>query len=271
MSTFRLLDLPTELRLLIYEHITPTAQQRSFQLSPQGFIFPSPATLTTRYLPVALLRTSKLIHREAGPILAAKLASLRTEPLYLCLDAGVLNKFFDPTAPLSQRIQPYTNVHERRKLLEHNRRCQSQSCHTCHKRSLFSALADVLLHRQPRATLLTVERSQSPRSPYAIGDLCTVLRREEHWTRIPKPVHLHFRSSEVAPWQRGATSEFPRGLDREWLGAVIHGSTWLGTSFMEKDNVKTPRRDRRDDLLRMIMEGDNEIRAVGQWDLKVLK
>jgi hypothetical protein len=232
MSTFRLLDLPTELRLLIYEHITPTEQHHTLQHEPPGSIYPTTATLTTHHLPVSLLRTSKFIHREAGPILGTKLATLRTEPLNLCVDEGVLKYLFVIIEPLSHRIQMYVSSNIRRYLLAHVQTCRSQHCHTCRQHNILYALADLLLHRRPSNTVLNVTRSLSPRLPSAIVDLCGILRRAEHWTCMPKPVHLHFRGTKTDQEGDWATAEFPEGYCRGMLMAAME-RTGLGTCVIE--------------------------------------
>jgi hypothetical protein len=59
---FPFLKLPTELRLLVYEHLP--RQIKHTEVSIDGFV----AILVTRHLPTAILRTSKLVHSEAQPI-----------------------------------------------------------------------------------------------------------------------------------------------------------------------------------------------------------
>lgn len=61
-KSFPFLRLPTEIRLLVYEHLP--RQIKHTEVSIDGFV----AILITRHLPTAILRTSKLIRAEAQPI-----------------------------------------------------------------------------------------------------------------------------------------------------------------------------------------------------------
>ena len=62
-ESFPFLRLPTEIRLLVYEHLP--RQVKHTEVSIDGFV----AILVTRHLPTAILRTSKLIRAEARPII----------------------------------------------------------------------------------------------------------------------------------------------------------------------------------------------------------
>jgi hypothetical protein len=89
---FRFLDLPSELRLMVYEEIK--ADTRHYRLKDPVFEARShgmPAsyiTLVTQNLPVVLLATCHLINEEAKPIFAPKLAALRNEPAQYIVDSA---------------------------------------------------------------------------------------------------------------------------------------------------------------------------------------
>src|SRR4051812_21057599 len=77
-----LLNLPTELRLMIFERIPVVTRQHRILLWKGDQLDPTPGstelTIITRSIPVSLLLTCRLIHRNALPILQAKV--LREPP-----------------------------------------------------------------------------------------------------------------------------------------------------------------------------------------------
>ncbi|KAI4679038.1 uncharacterized protein J4E88_006330 [Alternaria novae-zelandiae] len=96
---FRFLDLPAELRFMVYEEIEtstchyrlrdPTFKPESEEQTTQA----SYMTLAVKSLPVALLATCRLIHEEAAPFLAPKLETLRDEPSHFIIDSTSLHSF----------------------------------------------------------------------------------------------------------------------------------------------------------------------------------
>jgi hypothetical protein len=98
---FRFLDLPKELRLMVYEFIPVTT--RHHVLDDPTFRNPhlpncaesanhpasnSTVTFVAKSLSVTgILSTCQLVHEEAGAILAARLARLKKEPLRLIVDS----------------------------------------------------------------------------------------------------------------------------------------------------------------------------------------
>ena len=99
---FRFLDLPAELRYMVYEEIeTSTCHYRlkdpSFKPKCEHQTTPvSYMTLVVRSLPVALLATCRLIHKEAVPFLAPKLETLRDEPSHFIIDSTSFHSFVNP-------------------------------------------------------------------------------------------------------------------------------------------------------------------------------
>ncbi|KAH7074390.1 hypothetical protein BKA63DRAFT_312775 [Paraphoma chrysanthemicola] len=97
-SPFRFLDLPTELRCMIYDRIEITASRHVLTQSEAGIEnwFPNPIdgdrgssiTFIRPRLPLAFLRACRLVKDEAGPILQHKLAKLETLPLRFLVDAN---------------------------------------------------------------------------------------------------------------------------------------------------------------------------------------
>jgi hypothetical protein len=89
---FRFLDLPPELRLMVYKEIYP--HTRHYRLKDPVFqpnsadIPPSYITLVAKSLPVALLAICRLINAEAAPVLAPKLKKLRKEAPHFIVDSA---------------------------------------------------------------------------------------------------------------------------------------------------------------------------------------
>ncbi|KAJ4988686.1 hypothetical protein SVAN01_05819 [Stagonosporopsis vannaccii] len=100
-APFRFLDLPKELRYMIYEKLdisTKTLQllpledglQVRQQTTDPAFNIPCTITITLQTLPIQILSTSRLIHSEALPFLTRKLSTIRSTTPRLSIDADCL-------------------------------------------------------------------------------------------------------------------------------------------------------------------------------------
>ncbi|KAF2026071.1 hypothetical protein EK21DRAFT_116179 [Setomelanomma holmii] len=103
---FHFLDLPAELRVMVYKEVTTTTRHHTFtdRAGGAGLFFDYERTSdwsfkkssdssfapVVKYLPVALLSTCRLINIEATPIMKAKLDILRVEPLRFVIDSASL-------------------------------------------------------------------------------------------------------------------------------------------------------------------------------------
>jgi hypothetical protein len=97
--TFRFLDLPKELRLMVYERITPATHRSVVKHQSVTKLDPATANrndgakgsepsmmVICKTLDVALLATCSQIYHEARPFLAPKLQELMVEPVRLLMD-----------------------------------------------------------------------------------------------------------------------------------------------------------------------------------------
>jgi hypothetical protein len=93
LEPFRFLDLPPELRLMVYERLPVKQYQRSF--NDQKF---NPAhyrlTIVERTISCAILRVCKLIHIEALPIIKTKLQAILSSPLRVVLNGARAIHYF---------------------------------------------------------------------------------------------------------------------------------------------------------------------------------
>lgn len=82
-STFpRFLQLPVELRIMVYERITPITNQRAFRVSSIGYERNEPLLVLTRQsLCTSILSTCKLVRREAEPYMTKSMAMLKHQPI----------------------------------------------------------------------------------------------------------------------------------------------------------------------------------------------
>ena len=98
-NSFRFLDLPTELRLTVYERLTPTTLrhkiERRNEIPTDDDSTGSSFILSRKSFPVALLRTCKVINREASSIVAKKLRQLEREPIRIIAELATFNKVFN--------------------------------------------------------------------------------------------------------------------------------------------------------------------------------
>jgi hypothetical protein len=92
---FRFLDLPSELRLMVYERISINVTHMVLQDLTYGPF--ASINLLSRTLPVALLATCRLVHTEASPVLQPKIALLRdTDRFSLIIDQMAYSTFAKP-------------------------------------------------------------------------------------------------------------------------------------------------------------------------------
>ncbi|KAF2637780.1 hypothetical protein P280DRAFT_367745, partial [Massarina eburnea CBS 473.64] len=106
---FRFLDLPTELRVMIYEFLPyqtihhtlniPTATTSNPNSKKQD---PTQITLVSKGIPVQLLATCKKIRNEAQKYLEPKLSQLKTQTPRIIVDAQDISCLCDNDGILSR-------------------------------------------------------------------------------------------------------------------------------------------------------------------------
>jgi hypothetical protein len=107
---FRFLDLPCELRCMVYEKIVIETKCHTLEQQESGCsgdVWPlvpnvtnSPVKLIRKSLPVALLRTCRLINNEATAFFKSPMEELAKEPLRFVLDYSAAIALTIPRSPL---------------------------------------------------------------------------------------------------------------------------------------------------------------------------
>jgi hypothetical protein len=105
-ALFRFLDLPAELRIMVYERLPITTRHHTFShravRSRDDYVNDLPedtdidVSLVIKSLPVALLAICKQIHSEASHHMQPALERLRTEPMRLIVDTQSFAPLFQP-------------------------------------------------------------------------------------------------------------------------------------------------------------------------------
>ena len=92
---FRFLDLPKEVRLMVYENLNTSktiVKYNGLDMTSYDSLEQPSLVLTTHTLPVQLLATCRLIHSEASLVLAPKLAALKSYIPRILVSASSFNK-----------------------------------------------------------------------------------------------------------------------------------------------------------------------------------
>ncbi|KAH4068007.1 hypothetical protein HBI67_099320 [Parastagonospora nodorum] len=90
---FRFMDLPAELRLMVYEFIPVTTRHCTVHGKPFYDKSLTQVVLVTKSLSCSILLASHAVCNEASPVFAVKLEILRTEPTRFILRAGAVDFF----------------------------------------------------------------------------------------------------------------------------------------------------------------------------------
>jgi hypothetical protein len=96
---FRFLDLPTELRFIVYEQIDFTTKHHTLE-STNAPDNSSNITFVRKSLPVQILATCQLINNEAKTFLRPKLAELQSQPMRFLVDCASAKALVDLNSPL---------------------------------------------------------------------------------------------------------------------------------------------------------------------------
>jgi len=140
---FRFLDLPIELRLMVYEHLTLITYRHTCNRMPFNTADDDPTngrftsddfgtgpsvTLLRKSYPIAIIQTCHAIRKEAKSIVAKALRQLEQEPLRIITNLSAFVEdlnYLDNRDKLAVLLQPYL-IHAQ-KLLEHIMRARSVS------------------------------------------------------------------------------------------------------------------------------------------------
>jgi len=111
-DNFPLMDLPPELRCMVYEQVVYETKSHALNRNevdlrktswpPNPSSASSSIHLIRHCLPVALLRTCRLIHAEATPIFQQKFSDLQKKPLRFQVDYAAMIALTAPSGPLAR-------------------------------------------------------------------------------------------------------------------------------------------------------------------------
>jgi hypothetical protein len=107
---FRFLDLPPELRLMVYENLEFTTTHTLKRLRRRKdnrddrWKTAGDLTLVVKFLSVSILATCQAINSEATPIMDRRLARLRSEPLRLVIDVSGIDFDFESYEEVMWRL-----------------------------------------------------------------------------------------------------------------------------------------------------------------------
>jgi hypothetical protein len=213
-GNFRLLDLPMELRLILYELLPVTSRHCTLKFPPQnsfGLRMREMAiTLVIRSLPVALLATCKLIKKEATPILERKLNQLRTGPMRLIVDSPLLSLSLGRQGLLNKTVLHhlecirYNDAHvgvdekEVRRVIERLRDRSTRALKMPVQREpLCNFIRECALYlylRKPSATHIAVTRHPDQDIEHLCDDFVNTIAWMHGWdTFVPFPIGFMLR------------------------------------------------------------------------------
>jgi hypothetical protein len=106
---FRFLDLPVELRCMVYERLNIETRLYTFSFVPR-IDLPAPCriSIAVKSLSTSILASCRLAYAEAAPILTPKLERLRNdEPLHFMVDTLSFDHMFNGPKSLMMAIQKH--------------------------------------------------------------------------------------------------------------------------------------------------------------------
>jgi hypothetical protein len=89
---FRFLDLPKELRLMVYEHI-PTTTRHHVLKDPTYVAGTSEIIFVAKSIETSIMLTCGVVYDECKSVLGTRLEALKIEPLRFIIDETSLNPF----------------------------------------------------------------------------------------------------------------------------------------------------------------------------------
>ncbi|KAL5119096.1 hypothetical protein ACEQ8H_003020 [Pleosporales sp. CAS-2024a] len=119
---FRFMDLPPELRLMVYEYVADDIHMKRHVLTrdeaglPQQAwpsnldSSPSSIELLRSALPMSMMRVCRQVHKEVNPIMAVKVAELKKTPLYFQVDYPALLGLTHRSGPLARNYRSHEHT-----------------------------------------------------------------------------------------------------------------------------------------------------------------
>jgi hypothetical protein len=201
-SPFRFLDLPAELRCMVYEQIDYEIYRHKFSSLPYDQFRPWPETssmtLVSKTLPISLLLTSRQIDAEAKPFPAPKLGILQeNERFHFVIDVHSIRKFSSMSATSTGLMRIVVDEHNARdiaplsRILPESYQVVGQSiARDTQMYADIQAFArkclTALLHRYPKTTTMAINFTSDHREHGRrafINDVASLVRRTA-WGRL---------------------------------------------------------------------------------------
>jgi hypothetical protein len=235
-APFRFLDLPPELRVMIYNRLPSTTRHCTLvDLMSSTTPPPSRAALVVKSLPVSLLSTCKFINLEATPVLIPRLQQLRAEPMRLITDT----LYFEPVMGTS-----FENIDFRDKNTLHSPEFAARivgefddptaietiaglPCTTYTVAPFGATVAQYIRQRTPSSTIVAITRNREFGLRYFVKGFTLAADDLYLWNLVSGPVTFMLRRSERDSVEDPPTLGFPEGRWRNLFRRLTRNNRLL--------------------------------------------
>jgi hypothetical protein len=228
-APFRFLDLPPELRVMIYNRLPSTTRHCTLVDLMSSTTPPlTRAALVVKYFPVSILSTCKLIRHEATPVLLPRLQRLRAEPMRLITDT----LYFEPVMGTN-----FEDIKFRDKNTLHSsefaavmvemfddptamRTIAGLPCTMYTVASFGATVTQYVRQRTPSSTIVAITRDGDFGLRYFVKGFTLAADDLYLWNLVSGPVTFMLRRSERDSEEDPPTLGFPEGRWRNlfrWL------------------------------------------------------
>ena len=178
---FRFLDLPAELRVMVYQQLDMDTYHRRLEDPVMKQLHPdkpsSFITLVVNALPVSVLLVSRFVHVEALPVLNSMLEQLRLEPIHFIVDSSSWKVFGQVSLFISWYMHANVDnvdLHDRNAIPDNLIRCWFGFRFV----SLFEFIVDCVqyIYLWPGKSTIITLRSHIVKGTFDIGIFCWILK-----------------------------------------------------------------------------------------------